>query len=442
MTLHLAFEQKTNQPITLSADFSRAVIICGKRGSGKSYTMGVIAEELAKQDHFLIILVDPMGVFWSMGLSIEDFRSQIADLGSEQSKSEISNLQSAIKVNILVPGDPAERYSLRALARMRELGVQINRISLNPAALSAEAWCELFNISMSQPLGICLYRAVRNCQKRKGESGKGKMEGGRGKMEKGQGSGEEEIYSPSSPFHSPFSIKDLMQAVESDGQAADVTRQALINRLDMADQWGLFAQDGELEKGLKEDHINILDLSIIDPGLHGLRNLLVALLCRDLFAQRIRARREEELGLIDLERRVWLLIDEAHQFVPTGRASIAKDVLIRWVKEGRQPGLSLVAVSQQPGAIDADLLSQCDLLVIHKLTAQEDLTAVSRLGQTYIRGDLKVYLKQVRNTGEVVIVDDHAERLWMGKVRERETRHAGGELPLADAGRGGEGGPK
>jgi hypothetical protein len=325
---------------------------------------------------------------------------------------------------------------------MRELGVQINRISLDPAALSAEAWCELFSISMSQPLGICLYRAVRNCQKRKGERGKGKMEGGRGKMEKGQGSGEEEIHSPSSPFHSPFSIKDLMQAVESDGQAADVTRQALINRLDMADQWGLFAQDGELEKGLKEDHINILDLSIIDPGLHGLRNLLVALLCRDLFAQRIRARREEELGLIDLERRVWLLIDEAHQFVPTGRASIAKDVLIRWVKEGRQPGLSLVAVSQQPGAIDADLLSQCDLLVIHKLTAQEDLTAVSRLGQTYIRGDLKVYLKQVRNTGEVVIVDDHAERLWMGKVRERETRHAGGELPLGEIGGGGERGTK
>jgi len=221
-----------------------------------------------------------------------------------------------------------------------------------------------------------------------------------------------------------------MREVESDGQAADATRQALLNRLDMADQWGIFAEKGDLEQGLKEDHINILDLSIIDPGLHGLRNMLIALLCRDLFAQRIRARREEELRLIDLERRVWLLIDEAHQFVPAGRSSIAKDTLIRWVKEGRQPGLSLVAVSQQPGAIDADLLSQCDLLVIHKLTAQEDLAAISRLGQSYIQGDLKVYLKRVRDTGEVVIVDDHEEHLWMGRVRPRETRHAGSELPL------------
>jgi len=100
------------------------------------------------------------------------------------------------------------------------------------------------------------------------------------------------------------------------------------------------------------------------------------------------------------------------------------------VKEGRQPGLSFVAVSQQPGAIDTDLLSQCDLLIIHKITAQEDLSAVSKLGQSYIRGDLKVYIKRIREPGEVIIVDDHEERLWMGHVRERETRHGGSELPL------------
>jgi hypothetical protein len=414
MILNLAFEQKTEAPVCPSAAFSRVVLICGKRGSGKSYTLGVIAEELAKLDHFLVILVDPMGVFWSMGLPVDGAKSPA--------------------VNILVPGDPAERYSPRALARMQELGVLFSRITLNPAALSAQAWCDLFDLSMSEPLGICLYRAVRACQRKK-EGGKGKTEeggvegeNGNEKMEDGNPSSP--FHSPSSILHSPFSIRDIMAEVESDGKAADRTREALINRLDMADAWGVFAQDADLESGLKEDHINVLDLSIIDPGLHGLRNLILALLCRDLFARRIRARREEELGLIPLERRIWLLIDEAHQFAPTGRSSIAKDVLIRWVKEGRQPGLSFVAVSQQPGAIDTDLLSQCDLLIVHKITAQEDLSAVSKLGQSYIRGDLKVYIKRIREPGEVIIVDDHEERLWMGHVRERETRHGGSELPL------------
>jgi hypothetical protein len=274
---------------------------------------------------------------------------------------------------------------------------------------------------MSEPLGICLYRAVRACQKKRGGD---KETGGQGAEEQGDRNAQSEIR------NSQFSIRDIMAEVESDGKAADRTREALINRLDMADAWGVFAENADLESGLKEDHINVLDLSIIDPGLHGLRNLILALLCRDLFARRIRARREEELGLIPLERRIWLLIDEAHQFAPTGRSSIAKDVLIRWVKEGRQPGLSFVAVSQQPGAIDTDLLSQCDLLIVHKITAQEDLSAVSKLGQSYIRGDLKVYIKRIREPGEVIIVDDHEERLWMGHVRERETRHGGSELPL------------
>jgi hypothetical protein len=401
MILNLASEQKTEASICPSAAFSRVVLICGKRGSGKSYTLGVIAEELAKLDHFLVILVDPMGVFWSMGLPVDGAKSPV--------------------VNILVPGDPAERYSPRALARMQELGVLFSRITLNPAALSAQAWCDLFDLSMSEPLGICLYRAVRACQKKRGGD---KETGGQGAEEQGDRNAQSEIR------NSQFSIRDIMAEVESDGKAADRTREALINRLDMADAWGVFAENADLESGLKEDHINVLDLSIIDPGLHGLRNLILALLCRDLFARRIRARREEELGLIPLERRIWLLIDEAHQFAPTGRSSIAKDVLIRWVKEGRQPGLSFVAVSQQPGAIDTDLLSQCDLLIVHKITAQEDLSAVSKLGQSYIRGDLKVYIKRIREPGEVIIVDDHEERLWMGHVRERETRHGGSELPL------------
>jgi len=408
----MAFDQKTKAPIHLSAAFSRVVLICGKRGSGKSYSMGVIAEELARLERFLVILVDPMGVFWSMGLPVNGAKPPA--------------------VNILVPGNPAERYSPRALARMQELGVLFSRITLNPATLSAQAWCDLFGLSMSEPLGICLYRAVRACQKKRGGDGE------RGE----QGAGKSEGTNPQSAIRNPqFSIRDLMREVETDGQAADRTREALINRLDMAEQWGIFAEDGGLENSLKEDHINVLDLSIIDPGLHGLRNMLLALLCRDLFARRIRARREEELGLIPLERRIWLLIDEAHQFVPAGRSSIAKDVLIRWVKEGRQPGLSFVAVSQQPGAIDADLLSQCDLLIIHKLTSNEDLAAISRLGQSYIQGDLKVYLKRVREPGEVVIVDDREERLWMGRVRERRTRHGGSELPLSEQGSTGAGEP-
>ncbi|MFQ6111840.1 MAG: hypothetical protein ACE5LX_07405, partial [Nitrospinota bacterium] len=61
------------------------------------------------------------------------------------------------------------------------------------------------------------------------------------------------------------------------------------------------------------------------------------------------------------------------------------------------------------------------------------------LGQSYIQGDLKVYLKRVREPGEAVIVDDQQERLIVAQVRERHTHHSGSELPLVTSGHAGSG---
>lgn len=45
---------------------SRAVLICGKRGSGKSYTIGVFLEELVTRSDTLVIVADPMRNFHTM----------------------------------------------------------------------------------------------------------------------------------------------------------------------------------------------------------------------------------------------------------------------------------------------------------------------------------------------------------------------------------------
>ena len=124
---------------------------------------------------------------------------------------------------------------------------------------------------------------------------------------------------------------------------------------------------------------------------------------------------------------VFLLIDEAHDFCPTGPA-LAKSALIRYVKEGRSADLSLVAATQQPAALDFDLVSQCDLLVIHHLTLSDDVKVVARLASTYA-ADLPAFLKGVRNPGQAVIVDDLEERAVVGHVLPRRARHGGGQLP-------------
>ena len=50
-------------PVELDVNRPHAGVVVGKRGSGKSHTLGVVAEGLARADGVAPVVVDPMGVF-------------------------------------------------------------------------------------------------------------------------------------------------------------------------------------------------------------------------------------------------------------------------------------------------------------------------------------------------------------------------------------------
>ena len=65
--------QRTSLSNKVYMDMNRShvVFIVGKRGGGKSYTMGVIAEGMADlppeiKNNISIILLDTMGIYWTM----------------------------------------------------------------------------------------------------------------------------------------------------------------------------------------------------------------------------------------------------------------------------------------------------------------------------------------------------------------------------------------
>jgi DNA helicase HerA-like ATPase len=119
-------------------------------------------------------------------------------------------------------------------------------------------------------------------------------------------------------------------------------------------------------------------------------------------------------------------LDEAHQFIPDSTRSLAKPQLIRWAKEGRQPGLSFVVATQQPSAIDTEVLSQCDIILSHKLTSRDDVMALNRLSQDYMGGELRAIIAELRRTGQAVLVDDERESVSMLQIRPRQSQHGGG----------------
>jgi len=129
--LKIGKDLKKGQTIQIDDTHSRAILICGKRGSGKSYTLGVIAEELfSSKEKPFIFIVDPIGIYWTMCLPN-------------------TNNNSSLPVKVIVPGNPVFRYSKEIISKMEELGVRFQKVSLNPADLSPEAWCNLFDFSIN-----------------------------------------------------------------------------------------------------------------------------------------------------------------------------------------------------------------------------------------------------------------------------------------------------
>ena len=105
---------------------------------------------------------------------------------------------------------------------------------------------------------------------------------------------------------------------------------------------------------------------------------------------------------------VWLFIDEAHMFLPREGTTPATDVLVNeWLRRGRHPGLSLVFATQRPAALHSDVISQSDIIICHRLTAQDDITALEAIRPTYMREGIGDALKKMGIEKGVALIICH-----------------------------------
>ena len=86
------------------------------------------------------------------------------------------------------------------------------------------------------------------------------------------------------------------------------------------------------------------------------------------------------------------VVEEA-QSVLGSSASQGEGPFISWVKEGRKYDLGAVLVTQQPGSIPAEILSQGDNWFVFHLLAEGDLRALQR-ANAHFSDDLLVVLAQ------------------------------------------------
>lgn len=382
---------------------SHVVFVVGKRGSGKSYSMGVIAEGITMlpvhiKQNLSVIMLDTMGVYWTMKYPNNEDAQILQDW-----KMEALGLD----VKIFTPHG--------FYAKQKEEGVPSDApFALLPADLNAEDWCLTFGIEQNSDAGVLISRivyALRTQQKN-------------------------------------YDIPDLMKAVEDDTKSERATKNIVSSHFGRVTGWGIFSKEGtplsELAVG---GQVTVLDMSVYATLPSGwlIRALVIGLISKKLFTQRMLARKAEELTAIDQvlhyfskEKKdklsqplVWLIVDEAHEVLPKDEKTAATSALVTILREGRQPGISLILASQQPGKIHGDVITQSDVVIAHRLTAQVDAEALGQLTQTYMREGLLEQLDNLpRAKGSAVIFDDQNERVFSVSVRPRVTWH-GGSSPTA-----------
>src|SRR5258708_22538711 len=86
---------------------------------------------------------------------------------------------------------------------------------------------------------------------------------------------------------------------------------------------------------------------------------------------------EELAGEFYLPYPVFVVIEEAHDLAPGGSEVVSTAILKQVLAEGRKFGIGVGLISQRPGKLDADVLSQCQTQCIMRIVNEIDQKSVA-----------------------------------------------------------------
>ncbi len=423
---------------------AHVLYVMGKRRSGKSYTLGVLAEGLASNSWVRqgegaqgVLIIDTMNVFLTMPFLTADTLPTASPEIRELYRWEI----------------PSERIPL-TLFRPRGItlpeGVCSEQISLKPSDLGAEEWCGLFEVDpFADPLGHLITEL----------HGKVALDGYR--------DGEQGM---DIAANAAFGMADLLNALANDHDLQRYhrdTREALLRRLHAVRRLPLFSEDGlDVSQLLRPGHVSVLMLRDLDQQI---RSALVALIVKRVMQLRGLAEQEERMRFVHTARaerlaadqpeesaleqrkadeaankassglpRSWLIIDEAHNYVPAIGVTPSRKPLKKYVDEGRNLGLSIVVATQNPAGLDPSLQRNADMLLVHSLSRHDDINAAEGMLNASPPSEVTVDAKNrfvgsrafesvVRNlpVGYALAATDRSNRLFALRIRPRVTVSGG-----------------
>ncbi len=123
-----------------------------------------------------------------------------------------------------------------------------------------------------------------------------------------------------------------------------------------------------------------------------------------------------------------MLVEEVHEYIPEGGGvDECGRMLIKISKRGRKHGLGIVGISQRPADVKKDFITQCDWLVWHRLTWNNDTKVVSRILGSEYADEI-----EEMDDGESFLMTDWNEAIRRVQFERKQTFDAGATPGLDD----------
>ncbi|GAC1378362.1 MAG: DUF87 domain-containing protein [Ktedonobacteraceae bacterium] len=361
-------------PIVLSVKdiVSTHMAIIASTGAGKSYLASVVIEELMQPyNKACVLILDPHGEYTTLDAIAN--APQFTQQGNDRGNS----YQAQVKV--YKPEQVKVRISSLKIGDMRHL---LPEMTEKQQYLLNRALRKVEDMKKGTPWGAAdLKAAIKSVSKQKGDE-------------------DSEGADDSSTVHAlTWRIEDRFE-----------------NSFTFDD-----TQHLDLPEIFKPGQCTVLQLNDIDERD---QQVVVATLLRRLYKARMDTERGKvHSGEFYLPYPVFVLLEEAHHFAPGGTEVVSTGILKQVLAEGRKFGIGVGLISQRPGKLNADVLSQCQTQCIMRIVNEIDQKSVAAAIEGVGR-DLLNNLPAL-SKGQVIVAGAAVNTPVICRVRTRFTKHGG-----------------
>jgi DNA helicase HerA-like ATPase len=393
--------------------FQRHAVVVGSTGSGKSWTVAQMLEQIAGLPSASAIVLDVHGEYASLrGDGIRQYR--VAGPADLDGNKGISDGVLFLPYWLLTYEDLIAMLVDRSDQNAPNQAMVVTQCVVNAKRAYLEKQKKkdvLANFTVDSPVPFDLDQVVTELQAKNTE----KIEGSRAGSEK-QG-----------PFYDKLSrLITRLEAKWNDRRLGFMFRLPKETMdYDWLAQWVSAMLLGTSSQPDKRGGVKIIDLSEVPSDI---LPLMASLIARLVFLV-------QQWTPQDKRHPIAVLCEEAHLYIPNrsemgGVSDSALRTFERVAKEGRKYGVGLVVISQRPSEVNRTVLSQCNNVIALRLTNGDDQNVIQKLLPDNLGGFTD--LLPILDTGEALVVGDASLLPTRVRIREPKNKPLSGTVEFWD----------